>query len=219
MTPFKDRKAAAKELRDTLPTEQMRMDNWNMVAVSTGGLEVAYYVNQRLDLPIDMLFSASIVAPHNAECEIARVCETEEIVMHDALCRSFDIQLDFVYGEAARKHEEKILPDIYKYRKGRHFESKKNKTVVIFDEGSETGLKLLLAIKAILAQDPKAVYIAVPVLPQEVLEAIEPLVDEIFFLKELINYKETPCYYESFEDVEEELITMILKGTLKKDNG
>jgi len=95
MIPFKDRKTAAKELKETLPTEQMRTDNWNMVAVSTGGLEVAYQVNQRLALPIDMLFSASIVAPHNAECEIARVCETEEIVMHDALCHSLHIPAEF----------------------------------------------------------------------------------------------------------------------------
>jgi putative phosphoribosyl transferase len=215
MTLFKDRETAAKELREALPIEQMRTENWSLVAVSTGGLEVAYHVNKRLGLPIDMLFSASIVAPHNSDCEIARVCETEEIVMHEALCYSFDIQVDFVYGEAARKHEEKILPDIYKYRKGRHFESKKGKTVLVFDEGSETGLKLLLAIKAVLAQHPKAVYVAVPILPQEVLDTIEPLVDEIFFLKEIVNYKETPCYYENFEHVEDEMITMILK----KDNG
>ncbi len=189
----------------------MRVENWNLVAVSTGGLELAYYVNKRLLLPLDILISASITAPHNPECEIARVCETEEMVIHEALCDSFDIQLDFVYGEATRKHEEVILPNMYKYRKGRHFESKKGKTVVIFDDGSETGLKLMLAIKAILSQKPKAVYVAVPVLPQEVLDAIEPLVDEIFFLKEIENFKETAYYYEKLESVNDETVENILK--------
>ena len=208
---FENREAAAKELGEVLPKEKMRVENWNLVAVSTGGLELAYHVNKRLSLPLDILISASITAPHNPDCEIARVCETEEMVIHEVLCDSFDIQLDFVYGEATRKHEEVILPHIYKYRKGRHFESKKGKTVLILDDGSETGLKLMLAIKAILSQQPKAVYIAVPVLPQEVLDASEPLVDEIFFLKEIENFKETSCYYKTLEAVTDEMIEMILK--------
>jgi len=215
MKRFEDREAAAKELREVLPKEKMRIENWNLVAVSTGGLELAYYVNKRLKLPLDILISASITAPQNPECEIARVCETEEMVIHEALCDSFDIQLDFVYGEATRKHEDVILPNMYKYRKGRHFESKKGETVLILDEASETGLKLMLAIKAILSQKPKAVYVAVPVLPQEILDAIEPLVDEIFFLKEIENFKETTCYYEKLEKVDDEMIEMILK----KENG
>ncbi len=214
MIRFKDRESAAKELRKTLPIEQMRTENWNLISVSTGGLELAYNVNKRLSLPLDILISASIVAPQNTECEIARVCETEEMVIHDVLCDSFDIQLDFVYAEAIRKHEEVILPNMYKYRKGRHFESKKGEVVLILDEASETGLKLMLAIKAILSQQPKAVYVAVPVLPQEVLDAIEPLVDDIFFLKEIENFKETPCYYETLERVSDETVKMILK----KDN-
>ncbi len=211
MRQLKDREDAAKGLLDTLPLEQMRSENWNLVALSSGGLYLASLINRRLSLPIDMLFSASITAPNNKECEIARVCETEEIVIHDVLCDSFDIQVDYVYAEATRRNEEKILPDIYKYRKGGHFDSKKGETVLIVDEASQTGLKLLLAIKAILAQQPKAVYVGVPILPQEVLEAIEPLVDDIFFLNEIVNFKETQCYYEKLEDVDDESMQMILK--------
>ncbi|MEA1918668.1 MAG: phosphoribosyltransferase family protein [Campylobacterota bacterium] len=215
MKLFKDRDSAGNALRDVLPLERMRLEHWNFVAVSKGGLAVIASVNKRLSLPVDLLFSASISAPNNTDCEIARVCETEEIVIHEALCHSFDIQVDYVYGEASRKHEEKILPDIYKYRKGRHFDSKQGETVLIVDEGSETGLKLMLAIKAILAQKPKAVYVAVPIVPQEILDAIEALVDEVFCIKEIDNFKETPCYYEKLEPVDDETIEMILK----KDNG
>ncbi len=212
---FKNRQEAANLLFESLPFDQMRVENWSLIAVSSGGLELASFVNKRLSLPIDMLFSASITAPNNPECEIARVCETEEIVIHEALCNSFDIQVDFVYAEATRKNEDKILPSMYKYRRGRHFDSQKGKTVLIIDEASETGLKLMLAIKTILAQQPKAVYVAVPVLPQEILEAIEPLVDDIFFLKEIVNFKETQCYYDELQEIDDETIKMILK----KENG
>jgi putative phosphoribosyl transferase len=211
MKKFKDRQDAAKGLYDSLPIDQMKNENWNLVALSTGGLELAYHINKRLSLPIDILVSAAITAPQNPDCEIARVCETEEIVIHEVLCDSFDIQVDFVYAEASRKHEEKILPDIYKYRKGRHFDFKKDETVLVVDEGSETGLKLMVALKAILAQQPRAVYVCVPALPHEIFDAIEPLVDGIFYLKDIVNFKETSCYYERLEDVDDEMIEMIMK--------
>jgi putative phosphoribosyl transferase len=215
MQKFKNREDAAKQLLETLPIEQIRNERWSLLAVSPGGLEIASYLNNRLKVSIEMLFSAAIYAPHNAECEIARVCETEEIVIHDALCKAFDIQLDYVYGEAKRKYEERILQQMYRYRKGRPFEPKEGKAVLLIDEGSECGLKLMTAIKAVLAQQPKAVYVAVPVLPTEVLEAIEPLVDNIFFVHELENYKETWCYYELFDDVLDPKIIEILHKDLR----
>ena len=215
MRKFSNREDAAKQLLDTLPVEQIRNDRWVLLAVSPGGLEIASVLNTRLRVSIEMLFSAAICAPHNPECEIARVCETEEIVIHDALCNSFDIQVDYVYGEAKRKHEERILSQIYRYRKGRPFESKEEKTVLLVDDGAECGLKLMTALKAILSQQPKAVYVGVPILPTEVLEAIEPLVDSIFFVHELENYKETPCYYDVFEKISDQRIIEILHKDLK----
>ncbi len=211
MRVFKDRAEAAKELLESLPIERMKSEQWQLVAVSSGGLKMASLINQRLHLPIDFLFSASITAPHNPDCEIARVCETEEIVIHEELCNAFDIQVDYVYGEATRKHEERILSQIYKYRKGRPFESKRGKTVLIVDEGAESGLRLMMALKAILTQRPRAVYVAVPVLPEEVLEAVDRLVDKVFYLIDLENYKETSCYYETFENVDDVTIEQILK--------
>jgi putative phosphoribosyl transferase len=168
-------------------------------------------MNARLKLPLDFIFSASITAPQNAECELARVSETEEIVIHQALVDSFDIQADYIYGEATRKHEEKILGAIYQYRKGEHFKSMKGKTILLIDEGSETGLKMMCAIKTAFAQKAKAVYVAAPIMPSSVVEALDPLVDGIFCLQEIDDYVDTGYYYQEFEPVDEETIETILE--------
>lgn len=42
-------------------------------------------------------------------------------------------------------------------------------------------MKFLTALKMILAMKPKAVYIAVPVIPSDVLEFLEQFTDNIFF--------------------------------------
>ncbi|MBN2870744.1 MAG: phosphoribosyltransferase [Campylobacterales bacterium] len=208
---FKNRADAAIQLKDLLPLDRMKSEAWNLIAVSSGGLVIADAINARLKLPINFIFSGAITAPQNPECELARVSETEEIVIHQALVDAFEIQVDYIYGEATRKHEEKILSAIYQYRKGEHFKSMKGKNILLIDEGSETGLKLMCAIKTAFAQKAKAVYVAAPIMPSSVVEALDPIVDGVFCLHEIDDYIDTGFYYQEFEPVQEETIETILE--------
>jgi putative phosphoribosyl transferase len=208
---LKNRQDAAIKLTDIIPMQRLKDESWKIVSVSDGGLQLATYINKRSTNNIDYLFSEAIYAPSNKECEIARVSENEEIVIHEELVSSFGIKYDYIYGEAHRKHEEQILSYIYRYRKGRHFSSMKSEVVLLVDEGSETGLRLMTALKTILAMKPKAVYIAVPVVPSDVLELLEPFADDIFFLYNIDDYVETSLYYEELEDIDEETIEKLLE--------
>ena len=208
---LKNRRDAANKLLDVIPMQKFKEEQWNIVAVSKGGLELGSYIKGKLSNSLDFIFSETILAPNNPECEVARVGESEEIVINEQLVSAFDIKYDYIYGEAHRKHEEEILSYIYQYRKGRHFSSMKNKVVLLVDEGSETGSKFLTALKTILAQKPKAVYIAVAVLPTDILEQLEPFVDDIFFLYDIDDFVETSLYYEDFEEIEDEKIEKLLE--------
>ena len=208
---LKSRESAAKKLHDVIPMQKLKDESWKIIAVSKGGLSLASLIRGRFSNTLDFLFSESIMAPNNDECEVARVCEGEEIVINENLVSSFEIQYDYIYGEAHRKHEEKILSSIYRYRKGRQFTSIENEVVLLVDEGSETGMKFMTALKAILAQKPKAVYIAVPVIPSDVLELLEPFADEVFFLYDIDDYVQTPLYYEELENIDDETIEKLLE--------
>ncbi|QFR49868.1 phosphoribosyltransferase [Sulfurimonas lithotrophica] len=207
---LKDYQDAANQLRDVIPLAKFKSQKWRLVAVSRDGLDIANKLRGKLDNKINFLFSESIYAPNNEECEIARVSEGEEIVINENLVDSFGIKYDYIYGEAHRKHEEKILSYIYQYRKGKPFESVKDEVVLLVDNGSESGLKFMTALKAVLSQKPKAVYIAVPVIPSDVLESLEPFCDDIFFLYDIDDYVETSIYYESIEYISEDKIEEIL---------
>ena len=207
---LKNRQDAANKLTEFIPMQKLKSEVWKLVAVSKGGLELASLLCPKFSNEVDFLFSEPILAPNNEECEIARVCEGEEIVINENLVSAFDIQYDYIYGEAHRKHEEKILSYIYQYRKGIGFQSVKDDVVLLIDEGSESGLKFMTALKAILAQKPKAVYIAVPVIPSDVLELLEPFCDDIFFIHDIEDYVETALYYEDLPRVDEEKIEKIL---------
>jgi len=212
---LKNREEAAQKLCDVIPMQRFKDEDWKLVAVSKGGLDLCSRLRGRLDNDIDFLFSAAIMAPQNDECEVARVSELEEIVINENLVSAFEIQYDYIYGEAQRKHEEKILSNIYQYRKGKHFSSMENEVVLLVDEGSETGMKFMTALKSILAQKPKAVYIAAPVLPTDILELLEPFADEVFFLHDIDDYVETSLYYKELENIDEDEIEKLLE---KKGN-
>ncbi len=205
-----DHKDAATQLSEIIPINKLKDESWNIIAVSKGGLKLASYIKNKLPNYIDFLFSEAIMAPNNEECEIARVSEKEEIVINEQLVSSFEIKYDYIYGEARRKHEEKILSYIYQYRKGKPFPSMRDKVVLLVDEGSETGLKFMTALKTIFTMQPKAVYIAVPVLPTDVLELLETFTDDIFFLHNIDDYVETNLYYKNLPDVKEEEIEKLL---------
>lgn len=206
-----DRRDAATKLLDVIPMNKLKEEAWDIVAVSRGGLEVAACIKGKLPNNLEILFLEAIMAPNNPECEVARVSETEEIVINEQLVSAFEIQYDYIYGEAHRKHEENILSRIYQYRKGQPFPSMKDRIVLLVDEGSESGSKLMTALKTVLVQGPKAVYIAVPVLPSDVLETLEPFVDDIFFLHDIGDYVETALYYEHLEPINDEKIEKILE--------
>ena len=206
-----DRKDAATKLLDVIPMNKLKEEAWDIVAVSRGGLEVAACIKGKLPNNLEILFLEAIMAPNNPECEVARVSETEEIVINEQLVSAFEIQYDYIYGEAHRKHEENILSRIYQYRKGQPFPSMKDRIVLLVDEGSESGSKLMTALKTVLVQGPKAIYIAVPVLPSDVLETLEPFVDDIFFLHDIGDYVETALYYEHLEPINDEKIEKILE--------
>ena len=208
---LKNRQDAGEKLYDVIPMQRFKDENWKIIAVSKGGLSLGSYIRGKFNNNIDFLFSESIMAPNNDECEVARVSEGEEIVINEDLVSSFEIQYDYIYGEAHRKHEEKILSSIYRYRKGRQFTSVKNEIVLLVDEGSETGMKFMTALKAVLSQKPKAVYIAVPVIPSDILELLEPFADEVFFLHDMDDYIQTSLYYEELEDIDDETIEKLLE--------
>ncbi len=207
---YANRKAAAQRLHELLPFEQMLKEQWMLVAVSEGGVMIADALRDGNDLVVEWMFGESIMAPNNPECELGRVSESEEIVINDDLVQAFGIQYDYIYGEAHRRHEEKILSMIYHYRKGRPLADFNSKNILLVDEGAESGLKLMCAIKTVLGQTPGALYVAVPVMPSEVYDAIEPLCDALFCPQVLDDYIETSCYYSQIDTVSDETIITIL---------
>ncbi len=210
---FENRADATIKLLDILPKERLIKEKWLLISLTTQSIPIVNMVADKLNLDYDLLFCEPINAPNNKECKIGMVSETEEIVLNDALVDSFGINLDFIYSEAHRKYEEKILPKVYKFRKGDLIGSLKDKRVLLMDEGCETGMTVMTAIKTVISEKAKSVAYAAPVLSNDVANALEVVTDEIFCVHKITNFVDVGFYYKSIEELNAQSILEIISNS------
>jgi putative phosphoribosyl transferase len=213
---FEDREDASKQLIETLPIELFSQNETVVIGVSEGGVYFADRISKAINAQMDILLTEPILAPNNPELAIAMVSETEEVVMHKALIDAFEINEDYVYGEANRKYEEEVLSYVYKYRKGKDLISLKGKYVILTDECIETGLTMMVALKSVIARGAKNIFIATPVLDKGVYQNLLTVCDGVFCPYKIQDYISIEYYYKDFERLKfEEISSMVNNRQVK----
>jgi len=197
---FNDFNDAAVKLLDSMPINKFRRLPTVIVAISYQAIPIAKKIAKITNSQDDILISVDIEAPANSELAVARVSESKDIVMQKDLVESFDIKEDFIYNQATRKHEEQIVPLIYKYRKGDAIERFENKYVILVDCGAETGLTVMTAIKSAINLGAKNIYFATPVIPKDLQTQLNSLIDDIFTPFAVDDYVNTKFYYTHFNE-------------------
>ena len=144
----------------------------------------------------DFLFIEKIKSPVNKMVSLAAVSETKEYVIIEELIDSFEINDDFLFNEIDRVFEEKILQDIYQLRAGEGIISLKDRNVLLVDEGSNTGLRLMCAIKTCISQGASAINVAMPIIAKETANMVKKLVDNTFFVKEVEDFVSIDFYFK-----------------------
>ncbi|HEY9129894.1 MAG TPA: phosphoribosyltransferase family protein [Sulfurovum sp.] len=214
---FEDREDASRQLIEVLPVELLSQNETVVIGVSEGGVYFADKIASAVNGQMDILLTEPVVAPNNPEVTIAMVSETEEVVMHKALIDAFEINEDYVYGEAHRKYEEEVLTYVYKYRKGRDLLPLQGKYVVLADECIETGLTMLVALKSVIARGAKNIFIATPILDQTVYQNLLSVCDGVFCPYKIRDYISIEYYYKEYERFSFEEISEIIKKQVQAE--
>lgn len=215
---FEDRADASRQLIEILPTELLSKNETVVIGVSEGGVYFADQIATAINGQMDILLTEPILAPNNPEVTIAMVSETEEVVMHKALIDAFEINEDYVYGEAHRKYEEEVLSYVYRYRKGKDLLPLQGKYVVLADECIETGLTMLVALKSVIARGAKNIFIATPILDKTVYQNLLSVCDGVFCPYKIKDYISIEYYYNEFESFNfDEIETIINRQSKMKE--
>lgn len=211
-TFFENREDALQKLLNNMPLSFFEKQDCVVVGISFAGILFAHRLAQIIKAPLAFLFTAPILAPNNPECEIAMATETHDVVINEPLVKSFEISLDYIYGEVQRQYEDKMLPLIYQYRKGNPLTSLKGKRVLLVDEGIDSGLTALASIKSVITLQAKTVHFACPVAPIDVAEIMDEATDGIFCLYRSKNFVDIGYYYKDYPVIESSVIEEIFNS-------
>lgn len=208
---FKDRIEGALYLLKVLPIENMKLENWIVIATSTGALPIAQEIAKRINAQIDYMFTEKVFAPFNHECEIAIVTEKEEVVIHEELVRSFDINLESIFTKAKERFEKILSVEIKKYR-DEPLSNLLNQNVLLVDEGLNTGLTMMACIKTAIKLGAKSVSVATPVIPTATVGDLESIADDLYYYKNIDHFVSIDFYYKELEHISMDEIQKYLKG-------
>lgn len=214
---FKNRRDAFHQLNDILPLKEMQDEKWIVLAISSGAVPIAIDLSEKIKADFDYLFTQKIFTSKNKECEIAIITETEEIVIHEELMKSFDLKLEDIYEESKIHYGSAIAKYKAKYRNNTELINLENRNVLLVDEGLNTGLTMMACIKSAIKKHAKSIFVAVPILPEVIIHDIETIADDLYYVKAPSHFVSIDFYYEDLEEIELEDIEK-LKYNYKKEN-
>ncbi|MBD3841357.1 MAG: ABC transporter [Campylobacterales bacterium] len=189
------------KLYEKLPIEDMKGNNWIVLATSFGGVPIAKEIAKKIGAQFDFLFNEKVYMSKNNECEIAIVTETSEIVIHEELMRSFSLNLDDIYHKANFVLHTKVQEHKANYRDSLDIIDLKDRSVLLIDEGLNTGLTMMACIKSAISEGAKSISVAVPVLPSVIIKDIESIADDLFYVQALEHFVSIDFYYNTLEKV------------------
>jgi putative phosphoribosyl transferase len=201
MVKFKNREEALKKLFSLLDIEMI--DEGSVIlAISKKGVYYATELAKRLGfVEADFLFSEPIISPINKNCVLGCISETKDIVLIDELIDAFGVSKDYIYSEAKRLYDEKIINYMYEYRYGDSIMDIKGKKVLLVDEGANTGLTLEVAIESCLNYGAKKVDVAIPLMPKSLAGEIKKITDYCYFVYEIENFIDIDFYFEDRKNI------------------
>lgn len=209
---FENEIDAAEKLLEILPADLRKNDKFLLIASSLESIVLVNLLAKKLEIGYEFLFTESIYAPNNPECVIACVSETQEIVMVEELVQSFGISLEYIYGQGNRRYEEKILKNVYKYRKGELLQNLENKNVILVDEGCHSGITALACIKTLVNLKAKTITYATPLIASDAAEDLAVLVDEIYTVCKIADFVDVDFYYKNKSEITPENIMQMLNN-------
>lgn len=209
---FKNREVAAYRLLDILPIDKMKLEDWTVLSTSCSGYPIASIIAKELNAQLDMMFSKKIYAPSNNECEIAIVTEAEEVLIHEELVKSFDINLDLIYSQSKYLFENELSYEVNMFRKEANLTNLNERNILLIDEGLNTGLTMMACIKSAIKLGAKSISVATPVIPSASVQTIESIADDLYYVEKLDHFISINFYYDTLEEIKFKDIE-----TIKKD--
>ncbi|HWY78860.1 MAG TPA: phosphoribosyltransferase family protein [Candidatus Sulfotelmatobacter sp.] len=189
-------------------------NNLMVIAMPRGGIVVGFPIAKALNVPLGVVIDYKIGAPQNFKLGIVTIAEHGAVFLDKELIEHLGISQSTL--RLVEEHDRELKRSKQLYRQGESLPLLTNKTIILVDDGLETGTSARAALVAIKKRHPKKIIFAVPICSEEVARTISSLVDTVICLQSVKYLEAIGKYYKDFRQVSDnEVITLLQKSKEK----
>jgi len=205
---FRDRRHAGRVLAQVWPGYANRSDVF-VLALPRGGVPVAYEVADVLHAPLDVLVVRKLGVPGHEEYAMGALASGGMRVLNDEVVQRLGISDAAV--DAVTRHEQRELERRERlYRGGRPLPDMRGRTVILVDDGLATGSTMLAAVRALRAQQPARIVVAVPTAAAETCVQLRSEADEVVCATTPEPFGAVGMWYDDFSQTSDEEVRELL---------
>jgi len=205
---FRDRRHAGRVLAQVLVGYANRSDVI-VLALPRGGVPVAYEVAKALHAPLDVFVVRKLGVPGHEEYAMGALAGGGVRVLNDEIVKRLgisDAAVDAVTRDELRELERRERL----YRGGRPLPELRGRTVILVDDGLATGSTMLAAVKALRAQQPARIVVAVPTAAVETCARLRSDADEVVCATTPEPFRAVGMWYDDFSQTSDEEVRELL---------
>ena len=208
---FKGREEAGKFLARKL-ADHTSADTL-ILAIPAGGVPVASEMARELKLPMDLMIVRKIQIPGDTEAGFGAIGPDGEIIFNEPLLKKLRLSSEEVQKQAETAREV-VAARNQLYRNGRPFPEVKDKPILLVDDGLASGFSMMEAVKFLRKREARKITVAVPTAPQDSVNGILPLADEVFCLNVRTQLPFAVANaYENWYDLTDENVLSLLRDS------
>ena len=205
---FRDRRHAGRVLAQVLAGYANRSDVF-VLALPRGGVPVAYEVADVLHAPLDVFVVRKLGVPGHEEYAMGALASGGVRVLNDEVVQRLGISDAAV--DAVTRHEQRELERRERlYRDGRPLPDMRGRTVILVDDGLATGSTMLAAVRALRAQQPARIVVAVPTAAAETCVQLRSEADEVVCATTPEPFGAVGMWYDDFSQTSDEEVRELL---------
>jgi putative phosphoribosyl transferase len=210
---FKNRKTGGKQLAERLSQSEWP-DNLIVLALSKGGVPVAFQVAKALKAPMDVFVVRKLGVPGHEETAIGAIASGGIRIINETAVKQAGLSEKDIAASAA---QEQLLLERLEllYRRNRPSIKLQGRPVIVVDDGMATGSTMLAAVLALRELGPSEIIVAVPVTSEDACFKLKQSADRVVCLSTPSPFTSIDQWYDNFRQTTDEEVLSLL-GKAKK---
>jgi predicted phosphoribosyltransferase len=209
--PFRNRSDAGHVLAAHL-TQYAHRSDVIVLALPRGGVPVAYEVARALAVPLDVFLVRKLGVPRHEELAMGAVASGGVRVLNERVVNGLGIAEDVIDAVAAAEEQE-LRRRERAYRGDRPPPDVHGRTVILVDDGLATGATMLAAVRALRAQAPARIVVAVPTGSPDTCEQLRAEADEVVCALSPQPFSAVGLWYQDFAQTTDDEVRNLLART------